>query len=813
MYKYFLHSAVLALLAFQLNAQDKAASAQYAQKLEEYLGYKPQVKVFLHTDKPYYVAGDTLWFAAYGVAGPEQIPDSVTGVVYVDLFRIDGDKIIEQQKIALNQGRGAGQIVLPDSLQHGEYGLRAYSQYMRNFSEDAFFQRRIHIYDPKRLEETLSVTPSNHLADCQFFPESGVFLAGVNNKVAFKAINAKGKGLDVQGVVLTEKGDTVTSFKSEYLGMGVCPIKPQAGTRYIARVTDGTETKQYNLPRVQEEGYTFSINNLGKSPNVRMVISCTKPEPGKQLSVLVHARGRGLFAVDIESKLPEQLLNIPRNIFAPGLNSVTLFDPNGRPVCERLVFQWKDEALRLSIEPDKQQYAPKGMVTLNLSAKDASGKPVKGHFSMAVTDGGQVLQDSLSDHLLSYLMLSSDIRGQIEAPAQYFNPKNIKAPIYLDWLLMTQGWRHYDWNTILGNDNTAPLAFPLESALFLKGFVNKTNGKSLKSSADLSMILSDPYQEQIINCTTNEYGAFESEGLFFQDSARLMINLPDKLDPESHQITLTPTAPALANGQNVPAAQWAMSESQFKEMLDQSAEWQMFLKRRAALNDVMLAGVDIKAKKKETEKRTDPRRGIFGRPSNTIEVKDYMRNGIINPLQMLQGRASGVQVTCVGGNCTVVIRAITTFSGDNEPMYMIDGIQTSKESLQALSAYDIHEIDIIKPNAILGSRGAGGAINFITKRETDSPGLPGSVKVFQIAGYKSVKKFYVPRYDLIDSPERSLPDYRSVVFWNADVTTDANGKAVVKFFTSDAPNTFKVNVQGMGESGQLGIGNGQYMVR
>jgi hypothetical protein len=527
----------------------------------------------------------------------------------------------------------------------------------------------------------------------------------------------------------------------------------------------------------------------------------------------VHARGRGMYAVDIESNLNEQLLNIPRNVFAPGLNSVTLFDPNGRPVCERLVYHWKDDALRLSITPDKNQYAPKGMVTLNVSATDASGKPVKGHFSMAVTDGGQVLEDSLSDHLLSYLMLSADIRGPIEAPAQYFNPQNTKAPIYLDWLLMTQGWRHYDWNTMLNHDNTAPLAFPLESALFLKGFVNKTNGKSLKSSVELSMILSDPYQEQIFNCKTNEYGAFESEGLYFQDSARLMINLPEELDPADYQITLTPTAPAVLDGQKIPEAEWAMSESQFREMLDQSADWQMFLKRRAALSDIMLAAVDIKARKKETEKRTDPRRGIFGRPANTIEVKDYMRNGIVNPLQMLQGRASGMQVTCVGSNCTVLVRAITTFSGNNEPMYMIDGTPVSKESLQSLSAQDIHEIDIIKPNALLGSRGAGGAINFITRRAGDSPGLPGSVKVLQVTGYNAVKKFYVPHYDLADSPERSLPDYRSLVYWDADVSTDANGKAVVKFFTSDAPNTFKVQVQGMGESGQPGVGKGQYFVR
>ena len=114
---------------------------------------------------------------------------------------------------------------------------------------------------------------------------------------------------------------------------------------------------------------------------------------------------------------------------------------------------------------------------------------------------------------------------------------------------------------------------------------------------------------------------------------------------------------------------------------------------------------------------------------------------------------------------------------------------------------------------MLGARGAAGAINFITRRESDAMRMPNNVKSFSIAGYNAVKKFYVPRYDLADSPERSLPDYRSVVYWDANVTTDAKGNAVVKFFTSDALNSFKVNVQGISESGQLGVGKGQYIVQ
>jgi TonB-dependent Receptor Plug Domain len=795
-------------------SQNKTNGVQQVEKLRDFAAHYPQVKIFLHTDKPYYVSGDTLWFAAYGAVGPEQTPDTVTATVYVDLYSIKDEKPIAQQKILLNYGRGAGSIALADSLPSGEYGLRAYSLYMRNFPETDFFQRRIQIYDPARLEEAPQPARDTTLADCRFFPESGVFLAGANNNIAFKAVDAAGRGVGVRGVVLDERGDTAAVIGSEYLGMGVFSLKPRPEARYRALIRAGLQEKTFDLPQVEKNGYTFSVSSLGKGQNVRMLIFNGRPDAEKQLTVLVHARGRVVYAADIKAALPEQLLNIPRLNFAAGLNSVTLFDPNGRPVCERLVYIWKDKPMRLSITPEKPECGPKDPVTLNLTATDAEGKPVAGHFSVAVTDAGQVLEDTFSDHLLSYLMLSSELRGAIEAPAAYFDPRNTKAPVYLDCLLMTQGWRRYDWRKILDADNKAPLSFPVEPGLSIKGQIARTNGKPFKKSVDLTMLLRDVGGDQLLSCQTDASGAFQLDGLFFQDSARLLLNLPERLDPSMHEVSLAPDNPAPFQRAAVPPAQYDKSAEELKDRFSKSAEWQAFLKRRAAVNDVLLSAIDIKAKKKETADKYEAKRGIFGKPSTSVSLTDEMRSSVGNPLQILQGRVSGVQIKCNGFDCSAQIRGAASLSGGAiEALYMIDGVPIDRAGLQAISVQSIEAIDIIKSGAMLGARGAGGAINFITRTGADILGGPSGVSMLKVSGYNIVKQFYVPRYDLADSPERSLPDFRSVVYWNPDVATDASGKAQIKFFTSDATGIFRVEAQGVGETGKPGVGTGRYRVQ
>jgi hypothetical protein len=57
----------------------------------------------------------------------------------------------------------------------------------------------------------------------QFFPEGGELIIGVRSKVAFKAVNSNGLGIDVKGTVTDNEGTVVANLASQHLGMGILP--------------------------------------------------------------------------------------------------------------------------------------------------------------------------------------------------------------------------------------------------------------------------------------------------------------------------------------------------------------------------------------------------------------------------------------------------------------------------------------------------------------------------------------------------------------------------------------------------------------
>jgi hypothetical protein len=103
-----------------------------------------QEKVYLHTDKPYYSIGDDIWFKAYVVDAQFLTPSPLSSILNVDLIN-QKDSIKRTLRIPLVAGFGYGNFKLTDSLEEGNYRLRAYTTWMRNFGDDFFFDRTIKI--------------------------------------------------------------------------------------------------------------------------------------------------------------------------------------------------------------------------------------------------------------------------------------------------------------------------------------------------------------------------------------------------------------------------------------------------------------------------------------------------------------------------------------------------------------------------------------------------------------------------------------------------------------------------------------------
>lgn len=804
--------AFLALTTTAFLTDDDPATRLVAQ-LNQFLSQSPQEKTYLHFDKPYYTAGETMWFKAYVVDGISHEADSLSRVLYVDLVDAAAGKVLTTRTFRIEGGHAPGDWLLPDTLAAGRYQVRAYTNWMRNQPE-YIFQREFNLYAagqpiPEAVKQTDRVS-------VDFFPEGGALVAGLESRVGFKAVNALGLGTDVEGVVLDAGGDTAATFQSEHLGLGRFSLLAGAGKSYTAhlKTTNGLRLT-VPLPAVQARGHTLGIDNLTSKDVVRVFVSTSHPQPGnaQPLILMAHLRGQVAFVAKGSTGKKTFIANVPRRAFPDGgVAQFTLFDATGQPLAERLAFIKPRNLLTVTLTPDKASYQPREAVSVEVAVTDTAGKSVpNAHVSLAVTDARQVAAEPGAESLVSYLLLSSDLRGTIEQPSQYFDPDNLNAMLHLDLLLMTQGWRRFTWKQVLDPAHYEKPQHFFEQGLSVAGTVRRPNQKVSEKDVRLTLLLSRGEDKQFFMEQADAEGKFGFYGLDFQDTTQILLQAVAGKNNRvlDLQLTPAPAAPTVV-GSLVPFAPVELEGLDFAAYQKRTAEM-LDIERRSRLGKAtMLNEVTVRGKR---EPVFDGRK-IYGQAGTSIKVDQTMSAGMMSVLDLLRGRVAGVNVTGSFPNYSVNIRGLSSLTGSNEPLFLLDGIPMDLASIVNIPVQDVDQIDVLKgaEAAIFGVRGGNGAIAILTKRgnsnyDYSKDVTPGTINR-RIRGYELVREFYSPDYGT-QKPEHVRPDYRSTLYWNPSLRTDANGKAVVRFFSSDEATGMRLVAEGLTATGRIGVGKGE----
>src|SRR5664279_1767838 len=120
-------------------------------KFRAYQLSSPQEKLYIHTDKTFYLTGETIWLKTYLVDASFHRPLGVSSISYIEVLNRDLKPVL-QAKIVMKKGFGNGYLVIPGFLNSGNYVLRGYTNWMKNFSPDFYFEQPITIVNTmKRL--------------------------------------------------------------------------------------------------------------------------------------------------------------------------------------------------------------------------------------------------------------------------------------------------------------------------------------------------------------------------------------------------------------------------------------------------------------------------------------------------------------------------------------------------------------------------------------------------------------------------------------------------------------------------------------
>ncbi|MCF0059602.1 TonB-dependent receptor plug domain-containing protein [Dyadobacter sp. CY356] len=773
-------------------------------RLQEYRRIFPQEKAYLHLDKPYYITGDTLFFKAYLAEGSVHFADSASQVLYVDLIDKRTGKNISLRRVKLDGGIGNGDIVLNDDLPKGAYAIRAYTSWMRNFQEDFFFHKDIYLFNDD-IEKPAS--PVSGL-DVQFFPEGGQLVAGLNTRIGFKAIDESGLGPDVEGYILNQNNDTIVPIKSEHLGMGKFPFQPLANQKYTAYLRKKSEPfKAFNLPEVKPEGFIMMVNNLTTTDKMRVLIYAHFADnTEKEVNIIAHTRGLVAFAAKGKVTKKGLQLNVPTSAFPDGITQLTLFDHLNQPVCERLVFIDHGDRLNVKINTQKKIYKIREKTEVEVTVTDSAGAPVETNLSVAVTDAGQIAQQPFDQNIVSYLMLSSDLKGNIEQPAYYFDLTKEDRKMKVDVLMMTQGWRRFDWKDVLQETHTAPARF-VEQGFSIQGEVKR--GKKPVENVMLSVYLSNDSINTFLSTETGPTGLFSLDNLVFKDSLNVRLQGMSPKNRDVLNILVAPFDPPKFTISRIPFYPVTVDALQMAAYLKRAEEYLAIEKKIRDSREKLLKEVTIRGQK---EVQRDSRK-LYSRADATIKVSSMPAGGAMTVLDMLQGRVAGVVVSGSGSNASVRIR-----NSNSEPTFLLDGVPVEKDYITSINIFDVETIDVLKgaSAAIYGSRGGGGVISVLTKRANAnydySKDIVPGVTVAKIAGFNTPREFYTPRYDL-DLPNNNIPDYRSTFFWAPMLRTNKNGKARFSYFNTDANTNVTIRAEALTAWGIPGSGEGSYSVR
>jgi len=792
---------------------DSALVNKIDTKFNVYAANHVSEKAYLHFDKPYYAAGDTIYFKAYVTNGEEHQLTDKSGVLYADLIGPD-NKINKSITLRLNEGTAWGDFALVDSLKKGNYRVRAYTNWMRNEGDEVFFDQCISIgsFQTNKVSESGTGRPViNSKPAIQFFPEGGNFVAGIRTKIAFKALAANGLGMDVKGTIIDQDGKEVGSFASAHLGMGYFYLSPAENQTYRAKLAYANGTQDViQLPRSEAKGIAMDVTEQARSYTIRLNSNNAwyHENKNKTYTLITYSGGKP-YSLSCKLDNPEVTLMLSKKDLRTGIARATLFTGEGEPMCERLLFVQNDDMVKLNISSAKAVYSTRGKVAIKLSTAESAG----GHYSASVIDESKVaIDENTESTIINNLLLTSELRGYIEQPNYYFLNPTDKTNADLDLVMLTHGYRKFEWRKVLEKDvSSSMLAFRPELGLQISGILKRASGKRFAGSR-VSLFSHFNTGGLLLDTLTDENGRFTFDKLTFKDSTKFVIQA--RVGKEQNDAIIN------VDSLSVPTISSAIDRTSFLPKQDEAMKEYILNsnqffdeQRKYGINkhEVILKEVVIKGQKKEIIAHSENLNGS-GAADQVITAKDFDNFPCQRLYDCLVAKLSGIAF--YQGQLYVKRLQNTDPSKggqlyDNPMAVIVDGTFDDYNTLHFLSPSDVEGVEVLMgPHfaAIYGSRAAGGVIIITTKRAKKTKNYyryaPGVV-TYMPKGFYKAREFYSPQYDNPHTNQK-MADLRSTIYWNPNIITDKDGKASFEYFNADGKGTYRVVVEGIDADGNLG---------
>jgi hypothetical protein len=756
------------------------------QKFDSFRVKNPIEKIFLHIDRTGYVTGETMWFKVYCTNGSNHKLSAMSKVAYVEIISISGQSVV-QGKIELTEGVGHGTFFLPATLSNGGYTVRAYTNWMKNYGHEYFYEQSITIINPFKTPEQTAAKKANSV-DAQFLPEGGNLVHGIPGKIAFRVTDSNGKGISFRGSILTANGNTVVSFTPTQFGIGTFEFTPDHGEQYKAVIVDENNNSHIvALPQVQTSGFSLRLNT--KPETIELSVMSTVSDLASPVVYLfVHCRNQIISSKSGFLKNGSIGFTIDKNDFGEGVNHITIFDANKNPVCERLYFRIPKQELKIALRTDNAVFATRENVKVAITTTTESGVALEGDLSLSV-----YRRDSLSypEHqkMVSYFLLSSDLKGRIESPDFYFEQRSEEL---FDQLMLTHGWRRFTWSSVLKPPSALPEFTPELQELVVHGKLLDETGRPAKNI--VAYFASPSNSIQLFTSFSDASGRIKFALKNFHGSRKVILQTDLNRD-SLYEFKLDD--PFVKEYR--PAAQSLALLPEFeKEITDRSIGMQIedIFRKDTVENDVV----------KDTT-------SFYGTADEIYYLDDFTRFPVME--EVMREYVPGVWVRKrKDGFYFKVLDNVTKSVFQEEPLVLLDGVPVFDiDKIMAFDPLKIRKLEVMTRLFFVGRVSFPGIVSYSTYTG-DLGGFtlhPKSITI-DFEGLQNKREFYHPKYDSETTRSSREPDQRHLLLWSPEIKT-VNGKAEVEFYTSDRSGTFQIDVHGISKNGRMGSSSWSIFVK
>lgn len=823
----------------------KTLLKELQRRLDLFHKHLPEERVYLHTDRNYYLPGQNIWFAAFVRQGEDLTPSDRSEIVWLELLNKQGQVVMSRQLVVKN-GMAPGELVLDERLPGGAYTLKAYTQWQLNNNKEYIFSKPVFIQSLAGVDNFVGVTPS--LSKVEFYPEGGYLVNGITSRVALQMVDANGQGIDGSGKVMDGNGTFITTLVAGADGRGYFELTPEYGEEYTAIING----KKFKLPTSLPSGMSLRTE-LAEKQKLTVLISSTRKDKVMLVGLI---RGQMVYSGEFNVKPGDNEVEVPLGQLPMGVLQLSLFDSRGAGQAERLVFINKHKQLQVKLSTDKPGYQPREQVTVKVKVTDPQGKPVSTNLSLAVVDD-QLYQRSGAgqSNILAGLYLEPDLNRPVTDGGRYFDPTNSMANEDLDLLLMTAGWRRFNWKEVYYGQYNVP-GIAAEKAV-LKGRIldgstkkplagvkisHKPTGIKTTTAADGSFIipqidLTSPVELSLSHSiglmfyVVNRYSG-DLTILYYGDARWVYQTMPsEQLHPViTGKMKLPKPSSALIGrvvnnfGYGVPNARLTArgdNDKVYELITNDQGFYTLILAQETTVDvtveangyqpvkkhDVTLNEKDVVLLDLLLDKRDALETASFAYP---LQHDDYLdkRYGFLPKSVNIAQTNLPKQVD----NDIWFDNVRQPVSINKNTVYYVDGARLHYGDEARIPAAVVGKVSYYDNGVPAKYGGAGDVVIDISSGANintvlyhngvfQSESKPDGFGALYIQSREFPQITYGPR-DKGD--DRS--DLRSTLYWNGKVTTNSNGEATITFYTSDDVTQFRLIAEGVGDAGVAGRG-------